>query len=456
MSREIVEKTCGHFNWVQLGAAAKHPHDGKIHDISEDIAKITGVEGPSVIIHANSGYGNSNILRGLMDRYELDGILHFTDPRYWVWLYQMEHEIRQKMPIMYYNIWDSMPDPKYNRNYYRSCDALFSISKQTYGINYRVLGENAVELDLVNPPTPLPSAGTEPSTLLSYIPHGVDHENKFFPITEDNEPAVSLMQKVKKDILGGWEPGFMVFYNARNLRRKMTGDVLLAYNHFLQMLPEDEREQCRIVMHTAPVDDNGTDLPAVINDLVPDVQAIFNNTRVDATILNALYNWADVTINLASNEGFGLSTAESLMAGTPILVNVTGGLQDQCGFVNDGGELLTIEDYTGKWGSNHDGRYRVSGDWAFPVFPLTRSLNGSPITPYIFDDRASWQEAGERLLEIYQLGREERKRRGALGREFAMGPGRFTANQMGEAFIYSIDRLLEVWQPRNRYTILEV
>ena len=35
---------------------------------------------------------------------------------------------------------------------------------------------------------------------------------------------------------------------------------------------------------------------------------------------------------MASNEGFGLGTAEALMAGTPIVVNVTGGMQDQCGF----------------------------------------------------------------------------------------------------------------------------
>ena len=29
---------------------------------------------------------------------------------------------------------------------------------------------------------------------------------------------------------------------------------------------------------------------------------------------------------MASNEGFGLGTAEALMAGTPIVVNVTGGI----------------------------------------------------------------------------------------------------------------------------------
>ena len=42
--------------------------------------------------------------------------------------------------------------------------------------------------------------------------------------------------------------------------------------------------------------------------------------------MNLMYNMADVTVGISSNEGFGLSTAESLMAGTPIIVNVTGGL----------------------------------------------------------------------------------------------------------------------------------
>ena len=64
-----------------------------------------------------------------------------------------------------------------------------------------------------------------------------------------------------------------------------------------------------------------------------------------------LYNMADVTINIASNEGFGLGTAESLMAGVPIIVNVTGGLQDQCGFKNKDGSILSENDFTKEWGS---------------------------------------------------------------------------------------------------------
>jgi glycosyltransferase involved in cell wall biosynthesis len=440
MSREIIEQTAGYFNWVQVGAAVNHPEAGNLVDISEDVARITGVEDPSVRIYPNSGYGDSRLIRRLLEMERPDAILHFTDPRYWIWLYQIEHEIRQNIPIIYYNIWDSTPDPKYNKNFYRSSDALFAISKQTYGINYRVLGEDA-------------SGKT-----LAYVPHGIDHLQKYYPITDDNVEGQALLQQVRQNSLGNLDLDFIVFYNARNLRRKMTGDVLLAYNHFLNKLTPEQKERCRIILHTAPVDDNGTDLPTVIRDVTPEVKAIFSNTRVDASILNALYNIADVTINLASNEGFGLGTAESMLAGTPILVNVTGGLQDQCGFTDEYGNYLDPDIHYRSiyWGSNHDGRYRKHGDWAFPVFPRTRSLQGSPVTPYIFDDRCSWEDAGERLYELYLMGRDERKRRGLLGREYAMGHGMFTAEKMGSLFIENIDKTFENWTPRDRYTLVKV
>lgn len=438
MSREIVENTCGIFNWVQVGAAVSHPEAGKIIDISEDIAKVTGVEDPSVRIYPQNGYGNSMLVRYLLEEEKPDALLHFTDPRYWIWLYQIEHEIRQKIPMMFYAIWDDLPYPYYNENYYRSDDGIFCISKQTYNIVKHVSRKE-------------PRAPWS----LTYLPHGIDHKD-FYPIADTDEEGQHLMKQLRESSFQGQDIDFVVFYNARNLRRKMTPDVLLAYNHFLMQLPEEEREKCRLLMHTAPVDDNGTDLPAIIRDVVPNIKVVFSNQKVDAHVLNGLYNIADVTINIASNEGFGLGTCESMLSGTPILVNVTGGLQDQCGFVNDEGEYLDAEkDFTYEWGSNHDGRFRNHGEWAFPVWPVSRSLQGSPLTPYIFDDRADWEEAGNRLLELYKMGREERKRRGALGREYALGPGMFTAEKMGELFIEHINTVLENWTPRERYTLVK-
>lgn len=433
MSREIVEGTSHRFNWIQLGAGINHPDIGKVIDMSQVVSQETGVEDANVKIFPYNGYGDSRVIRFLMETEKPDAILHFTDPRYWIWLYQMEHEIRQKLPLMYYNIWDDLPYPMYNKDYYRSCDSLFSISKQTYNINRQVLGPE-------NP------------RHLAYIPHGINTK-RFYPLPADDEK----MGQTRKALFGDADVNFVVLYNSRNIRRKQTSDILLAFSNFVSLLPPDEAKKVRIVLHTQPVDENGTDLPAVIRDVVPHIQplVVFSANRTETEHLNHLYNIADVTINLSSNEGFGLGTAESLAAGTPIIVNVTGGLQDQCGFVNDAGELLTPEtDFTREWGSNHNGRFRNHGEWAFPVWPVSRSLQGSPLTPYIFDDRCDWQDAAQRMMELYEMTREERKRRGESGRQFLVGPSRMSADMMCESFVREIERGLDLWTPRSRFELV--
>ena len=67
------------------------------------------------------------------------------------------------------------------------------------------------------------------------------------------------------------------------------------------------------------------------------------------------------------------------------------------------------EDYV-EIGSNHRGKYKEHGEWVKPVFPSNISLAGSPMTPYIFDDRAQYEDAGEALLEWYKAGEKERER----------------------------------------------
>jgi glycosyltransferase involved in cell wall biosynthesis len=435
MSREIIEGTAHRYNWVQVGAGVNHPEAGKIVDISEALNKEIGLEDSSVRIYPNNGYGDSRLLRYLMETEKPDAILHFTDPRYWIWLYQMEHEVRQKMPILYYNIWDDLPFPMYNKEYYKSCDSLFSISKQTYNINKHVLGPE-------NP------------RHLAYIPHGINTK-RFHPL-----PANDLaMLETRTKLFGEAEVDFVIFYNSRNIRRKQTSDIIYSFNLFMSKLPQEKREKVRLVLHTQPVDDNGTDLPAVIRDVTPDIQkyVVFSPERVEADFLNHMYNIADVTINMSSNEGFGLGTCESLLAGTPIIVNVTGGLQDQCGFMDDEGNYLDPDlHFTKEWGSNHDGRYTQHGDWAFPMFPSNRSIQGSPLTPYIFDDRASFEDAAWRMTQVYGMTREERKRRGELGRQYALGHGQFTADRMCELFIEHIDKAVEMWEPRSRFTVEKV
>ena len=436
MAREIIEGTAHRYNWVQVGAAVSHPEVGKLIDMSEAINNETGLTDASVKIVPYNGYGDSRLIRQLLELEKPDAILHFTDPRYWIWLYQMEHEIRQNIPMFFYAIWDDLPYPYYNENFYRSDDWIGCISKQTYNIVKHVSRKE-------------PRAPWS----LSYVPHGIN-TSKYHPLPDDNEELVEL----RKKLFNGDEVDYVVFYNSRNIRRKMTSDILLAFDVLMKKLPEEQRKKCRMVMHTQKIDEHGTDLPVVIRDVVPDIEpyVIFSDERIDSKNINLLYNIADVTINLSSNEGFGLGTCESMMAGTPIIVNVTGGLQDQCGFKNDEGEYLDPEhDFTYEWGSNHDGRFRNHGEWVFPVFPASRSLQGSPLTPYIFDDRCSWEEAGQKLLEVYNLGRTERKRRGELGRQYGLGPGQFTAERMCELFIEHMENAWENWTPRERFTLVK-
>ena len=131
MSREFVLGTLKDFDWVQIGGAIKHPEEGNVVDLSENVGKDYGIEDAYLKIYPISGYGNDEVLRSIMGIEKPDAILHYTDPRFWQWLYSMEHEIRQNIPIFYYNIWDDRPTPRYNEFFYESCDLIMNISKQT-------------------------------------------------------------------------------------------------------------------------------------------------------------------------------------------------------------------------------------------------------------------------------------------------------------------------------------
>jgi hypothetical protein len=61
VSREIILNTVKDFDWVQLGAALQHPDQGKVFDLSQDVALQTGVADANVKLYANTGYGSPDI-----------------------------------------------------------------------------------------------------------------------------------------------------------------------------------------------------------------------------------------------------------------------------------------------------------------------------------------------------------------------------------------------------------
>jgi glycosyltransferase involved in cell wall biosynthesis len=432
-SKEMVLSTVHKYDWVQLGAALKHPDHQKVFDVSADVSKETGVEDASVKIYANTGYGNPDVIRELINIEKPDAILHFTDPRFWKWLYDMEHEVRQFVPIMYYNIWDSLPDPMWNAPFYASCDLLMSISKQTYGINKRTLEKYGMPKE---------------DWAYKYIPHGV---SKYFkPLSSDDQQLVEFKKKYELD-----KYDFIAIWNNRNIRRKQPGDLIIAFNEFAKR--NQDKKVC-LFMHTQPIDENGTDIPEVIKQNGHYGEYKFTNGHFSTQELNLFYNSGDIILNIASNEGFGLASCEALRAGTPIIVNVTGGLQDQCGFDYAGDGDLTAEDYV-KIGSLHNRREWLKNDslswgvWAFPVWPSNLSLQGSPMTPYIFDDRADYMEIADQLDWAFREGREALTEYGKLGSEWIQSDAGMASETMGEKFVEAINGCLENWTPRKRFEI---
>ena len=432
-SKEFVLGTIHHYDWVQIAGAINHPESGNILDMGEAIKNEHGIKNAYLKLYPVNGYGSADLLREIISIEKPDAILHFTDPRFWIWFYQMEHEIRQTIPIFYYNIWDDLPDPKYNRDYYRSSDLLMSISKQTYGLNYRILEDY----------------GYKDNWKLKYIPHGISNKRCFKVDKNDTK-----FKKFEKEN-GLDKYKFKILYLNRNIRRKNPGDVALAYKHMMDKLTPEQRKECVFIWQSVVSDDNGTDMRAVCEALLPEYPVIFiqdKRSPLNDEEMNFLYNSVDVYINLASNEGFGLGSLEALTVGTPIVVNVTGGLQDQCGFKKDG-KYLTEDDYI-ELGSNHRGTYKEHGEWVKPVFPSNISLQGSPMTPYIFDDRASYEDAGEALLQWYNKGPEERERCGEIGRQWVLGDdAKMTAKHLSQGFIDGMDTTFENWKPREKYTL---
>ena len=430
VAKEIVIHTSQHFNWVNIGGAINHPEAGKRLDLSQATNENAGINDSSVVMYPVNEYGNPDVLRQLIKIEKPDALMLITDPRYFVWLFSIENEIRKQIPITYLNIWDDYPAPLYNKAFYEACDLLMGISKQTVNINKLVLGNKA------------------DSKVIKYIPHGLNHDI-FKPLDKED----STLKEFKKNLFKGKEYDFVLFFNSRNIRRKQIPDTILAYRYFIDQLPVEKAKRCAFLMHTERVLDAGTDLEAVIELIANGEQynIIFTDTKFDPVGMNLLYNSTDAQILLTSNEGWGLSITEAILCGNPIIANVTGGMQDQMGF----------EDENGNWfvpsadvPSNHTGKYKKCGEWAFPVFPNNRSLNGSPQTPYIWDDRCTAEDATEQIMAIYNLTPEERKAKGLKGREWAINEAGFTGKTQGKRVIEAFNELFTTWKPREKYELI--
>jgi glycosyltransferase involved in cell wall biosynthesis len=290
---EALLKT-GKFHITSLGGAIKHENYSpiKTEEFKDDW-----------VLFPVDGYGNEDVVRSVVRQQRPDIIWFMTDPRFWGWLWGIENELRPHVPMIYHHVWDNYPTPHYNKLFYKSNDYIACISKVTHDIVQKVA----------------------PDVPSSYTPHAVDPS--IFKNLEYDETAVRAF---KEEHIGSADKMFF-FWNNRNARRKQSGSLIFWFKEFLDKVGHDK---ATLVMHTNTKDPNGQDLDAIVARLgLDDGQVLFSREAIQADKLAAIYNMADCTINVSDAEGFGLSTLESLACGTPIIVNMTGGLQEQ---VTDG------------------------------------------------------------------------------------------------------------------------
>tara|TARA_R110000824_G_scaffold331078_1_gene517820 strand:+ start:1198 stop:2448 length:1251 start_codon:yes stop_codon:yes gene_type:complete len=379
----------GKYQFVSFGGAVQH--DGHQPQKTEQW-------GDDWIIWPVDGYGNKDQARAMIHQQKPDILWFMTDPRFYGWLWEIEHEIRPHVPMVYYHVWDNYPYPKFNAPWYKSNDHIACISKLTHDIVQTVV----------------------PEVKSSYVPHAVDSEI-FTPIGREGK------EQLKEG--HGLKDKFVCFWNNRNARRKQSGTLIWWFKEFLDKVGHDK---ATLIMHTDTKDQHGQDLDAIITELdLTAGQVMFSRDKVQAPDMAGLYNMSDVTINISDAEGFGLATLESLSCGTPILVNMTGGLQDQ---VTDGENWFGIG-----------------------LEPASKAIIGSQQVPYIYEDRLNKDDFLNALNKLYDMGPAGRDKLGAAGRTWVEKKFNF------DDFIDTWDTLFTElnesagsWDDRENYTPYEM
>jgi glycosyltransferase involved in cell wall biosynthesis len=401
----------GRYKFICLGGAIKHP-DMRPQKVAPE------KYGDDWIIFPVEGHGDKNIVRQIIMAERPDAVFIFTDPRFFMWLWEIEDEVRAQCPIVYWHVWDNDPTPKFNKVLYESTDHVVALSMKTKGL--------------------LDDLGYERCT---YIPHSVSMDN-FKPLPEEE------VQKFKRESFGPHvDKKFVLFWNNRNARRKQTGDVVATFAKFAERVG---KQNVVLFMHTNVHDPEGQDISAVAQRFDIDNNLIISEQRVDPAKLNMVLNVADATINIASNEGFGLGTLESLASGTPIIVHMTGGLQYQIGdWWNDLKDFRNQDQLT----AHAKKLYRAGKGkwWGVPVFSASRSCTGSQPIPYIYDDKVNHDEVVSGLVRLYEMGRTKRKALGLEARDWVNK--NFNEKQMVADWDRVLEKEIATYKGRERQTV---
>ena len=303
-----------------------------------------------------------------------------TDPRFYMWLWQIENEIRSLVPTVYYHVWDNYPYPKFNKILYDSTDVVVTISKVTSDIVRTV----------------------SPQTEEIYLPHAVDSNIfKKYPPEIVNQFKIDNFKDIKAENV--------FFWNNRNARRKQSGTLLWWFKEYLDKVGY---EKACLIMHTDPKDENGQDLTHMIKDLGLDSKksVLISKNKLPPDHLAMLYNCVDCTINISDAEGFGLATFESLACETPIIAIMTGGLQEQLSSNIKVSEKMVSE-------RELDLNKVEIFDNGIGIKPASSAIIGSQQVPYIREDRISKNDFMTAIEMFCNMSKEKRKELGQNGRK---------------------------------------
>ena len=351
-----------------------------------------------------NGYGDHEIIRSVLQKEKPDVLWFMTDPRFYEWLWEIENEVRAYVPMVSYHVWDNFPAPHFNGKFYRSNDEIVCISKVTHAVVQEVV----------------------PDTRSHYLPHAVPPSTFYrFKSIEDIARRKIVRDRIIDSSTEFANPNKKIFFwNSRNARRKQSGTLIWWFKEFLDEVGHDK---ATLLMHTDPQDQHGQDLPHIIEHLgITDGQVLISSNKVEPRDLAGMYNAADYTIGISDAEGFGLSTLESLACGTPIIVNMTGGLQEQ---VTNG------KDWFG-WG----------------IQPSSKAIIGSLQVPYIYEDRISQDDFNAVLKKAIGINKTKYNKMSDAGLQHVQENYKFENYE--KRWIELMDEIVErygSWETRKLY-----
>lgn len=436
--KQIIYQTCHRYNYIDMGfiqginPQVQYP----VQDISQKIQGETGVPGANVKLLPFDIYGQTpqkkqKDLLTCIEQLKPDALFHFTDPHSWYWLYQIEHLIRSKIPIIYWNIWDNLPYPKYNQRFYACSDLIMNISKQTH---------NLVNNVCVN--------YTREPWQTKYVPHGINLQ-MFRPLGKNN-----AQYKRVSEIIGKDSYDFIFLFVNKNIIRKQASLIMQAFKYFVNeyLTPEQKKRTC-LILKTQVVYGPGMPLNIYQEDVIhdPTVNIRFISQGLNQNQLVALYNCADFLISYSTAEGFGLSSAQAMACGKPFIAPVIGGLQDQMGFEDQDGKLyMNNIDLP----SNCYKKLTKHKPWVIPIWITGLGSTGSMVTPYIYEMYCKLEDLIEAMRKAYNMPKEERDKIGLEARGWMQTQEvKMTSSWMAQSMVENIDQMFAKWNPKKEYRI---